>query len=476
MLEAWGKQCHSPTDVERVVWSHTIVPGEHAPRPCTAPTCRFARDPDTAIAEYEAMLATEAELAAVISKKGKAVYSRWRMKHAGDHHQVQPGLYGRPMLYHDMRRQILDPLHLSELGLPKTFWKHGVLNNASDDARDQISERLRVWKHPLDCRRKDNNRVRANKWFTGERWATFCAGERGSPGGPRAMAELMMIVAEDMQQRGVTMGSADEPGEVEVIEAGSRGGGGRGGGGRGRGRGRGAHTARLVAAACEAPTAVAVEVPELKHVPTAMERACDQADLAMIIDLYGSRGRTIINTLLAADSYFNWYYPFKQSIPFRAPPAVKLARAFDNACLAVPMVEMFERVAIRKHGSYLPHLAVSKVTRDISEVADVWATGPNLSSAKRGVKAYSDGRWRQAPHTLERGAAAAANARHERGTGAADHNEGLLHNFSYLHVVEAAWQSVSAAGGWHCGHASVTQKGAAFCWWEAVLGINRHQA
>ena len=51
--------------------------------------------------------------------------------------------------------------------------------------------------------------------------------------------------------------------------------------------------------------------------------------------------------------------------------------------------------------------------------------GPNLSSAKRGVKAYSDVRWRQAPHTLERGAAAAANARHERGTGAADHNEAV---------------------------------------------------
>jgi len=55
------------------------------------------------------------------------------------------------------------------LGLPKTPWKFGVKNNASDDARAAISEQLAEWKHSLACRRKDNNRVRENKWFTGER-------------------------------------------------------------------------------------------------------------------------------------------------------------------------------------------------------------------------------------------------------------------------------------------------------------------
>eukprot|EP00965_Chrysotila_dentata_P138651 4586127-Pleurochrysis_carterae.AAC.1 len=64
------------------------------------------------------------------------------------------------------------------------------MNNASDDARAAISEQLAEWKHPLDCRRKDNNRVRENKWFRGDRWSTFCAGERGSPGAPIAIATL----------------------------------------------------------------------------------------------------------------------------------------------------------------------------------------------------------------------------------------------------------------------------------------------
>eukprot|EP00965_Chrysotila_dentata_P087604 2892067-Pleurochrysis_carterae.AAC.1 len=84
------------------------------------------------------------------------------------------------------------------------------MNNASDDARAAISEQLAQWKHPLDCRRKDNNRVRENKWFTGERWTTFCAGERGSPGAPIAIATLVMILAKDLQERGVDIGAREQ--------------------------------------------------------------------------------------------------------------------------------------------------------------------------------------------------------------------------------------------------------------------------
>ena len=58
--------------------------------------------------------------------------------------------------------------HLSELGVPKTPWKYGVLNNCSDDAREEIGALLKHFKHPLDTRRKDDNRCRAQKCFTGE--------------------------------------------------------------------------------------------------------------------------------------------------------------------------------------------------------------------------------------------------------------------------------------------------------------------
>ena len=48
-------------------------------------------------------------------------------------------------------------------------------------------------------------------------------------------------------------------------------------------------------------------------------------------------------------------------------------RTFQNMCLAIDMQEIFERVSIKAHGSFLPHGAVFKTTRDILRVADVHA-------------------------------------------------------------------------------------------------------
>jgi hypothetical protein len=53
---------------------------------------------------------------------------------------------------------------------------------------------------------------------------------------------------------------------------------------------------------------------------------------------------------------------------------VKLPRALANCRAAIEMHEIFERLAIRKHGSFLPHGAIFKVSRDILEVGGVWAT------------------------------------------------------------------------------------------------------
>eukprot|EP00966_Prymnesium_polylepis_P131872 3049485-Prymnesium_polylepis.1 len=51
----------------------------------------------------------------------------------------------------------------------------------------------------------------------------------------------------------------------------------------------------------------------MEHVPSAVERAADPADLQMIRTLYGSRSQTILNALLAFDAFFSWYmyYPFE---------------------------------------------------------------------------------------------------------------------------------------------------------------------
>ena len=114
--------CRSPTCEARYVLSHNTVPGEERPRPCTAPGCKFAHNPATAVQEQEAMYAEEASLANVTTKAGKARFSKWRMQHAHAHGNVQPGKFGEPMLRHDMEKQLLDPLHLAELGVPPLFW------------------------------------------------------------------------------------------------------------------------------------------------------------------------------------------------------------------------------------------------------------------------------------------------------------------------------------------------------------------
>jgi hypothetical protein len=319
--------CHAHGRVERYVLSHNTLPGETTPRACTAPQCKFGHgtEPQT-LALQRSLFAEEIALAAVTTKAGKTKYSKWRMAHAHEHSNVQPGAFGSPFLVHHFDKQILDPLHLAELGMPKTCWKHGILNNASDDAREQISDLLHSWKHPLDCRRKDDNRSRAQKWFTGETWATFCSGKRGSPGGPVGIAALVYIVAQDLLLRGADSGADlgvdDETVPVpkskppETAKAATKKGAKR----------RGANLANFeaanTAAANDDPMDDTAPAPEHTHIPTAIERAADDGDLDMIRKICGSRAQTIINALLAFDAYFNWYYPLKESIPFDAPMEV----------------------------------------------------------------------------------------------------------------------------------------------------------
>ena len=233
---------------------------------------------------------------------------------------MQPGKYGSPMLQHDMDDQILEPLHYAELGLPKYPWKYGILENASDDARELIANKLDKWKHPVDTRTAEDGRDARQKWFTGASWSTFCAGRKGSPGGPKAIAELMLIVAEDMQQRGVTLPHRASSTTTNAIVAAEvapyapppnrvEDGGAREGGG---GRGKHAFAARNAVAAATlvkdtadvADKALIAKIAELERVPSAMERAADPEDIGIIRNLYGSRATTIINALLAFDAYF----------------------------------------------------------------------------------------------------------------------------------------------------------------------------
>ena len=313
------------------------------------------------------------------------------MAHAHTHDNVQPGPYGRPFLPHDISdRQILDTLHAAELNMAKVVpWKHGILNNASDDARDAISAQLSEWKHPLDTRRKDDNRVASAKWFTGERFSSFIKGERGSPGGPVAIATLVLIIANDLQHRGVTRGSGvpEEAAAIAPAPAGTRGRGStRGSASRGgRGRGRAGRGGAAFADRRTTSTAVMVRHPgvddpdnvatataaELERVPTRMERDADAADLQIIRDVFGSCAETLINTLLAWDAFMAWYFPLKESVLFLCEMSLREERALDNMQRATDMFEIYERVCMRNSKSFMPHAAVRTRWR---ETFSPWGT------------------------------------------------------------------------------------------------------
>lgn len=381
-------QCRIPTVIERYVWSHNPPPGEDVPRPCTALGCMYAHDATRAMDEYTALKAEEERLRSVETRAGRAAFARFRLQHAHSHNNIQPADYGKPLLHHDMADQILDSLHYSKLGLGKIPWKYGILNNASDDARDAISNQLKAWKHPLDCRRKDDNRARAQKWFNGEAFSSFLAGHGGSPGGPIAIATLVFIIADDMQQRGVSSGpdeSLEEPQEQLVVVAPTvpprapppcaHARGGR------RAQFIQANAAmHSIQASQVEPSDEAVDnvalrphaPPMIEHQPTSMEREASSEDLAMIRAIFGPRSQTIINALLAWDAFLAWYYALEDivCVLFDTEEA-KESAALLNCSLAIDMHEIFERVSIRTHKSFLPHAAIFKVSMDILRVGDV---------------------------------------------------------------------------------------------------------
>ena len=88
---------------------------------------------------------------------------------------------------------------------------------------------------------------------------------------------------------------------------------------------------------------------------------------------YDNWANTAIRTALAFDAYFSWYYAWRNKVPLDAPRKDKETRALENMQRAVDMHEMFERVSLSRHGSFMPHAAIYKITQSILEIGDVEA-------------------------------------------------------------------------------------------------------
>jgi hypothetical protein len=155
------RTCESATFEKRCLMSHNPLPGSQClvpaaclvvslppiPAPPQLSTRRCSRT----------RLNPRSKAQAAVDKKARTAWSKRRCDAARTHDNVPPGAYGRPLLEHDMKDQILDALHLGLLNMPKIAWKYAILNNCSDHARELIDAYLKTIKHPLDTRRKDNN-------------------------------------------------------------------------------------------------------------------------------------------------------------------------------------------------------------------------------------------------------------------------------------------------------------------------------
>ena len=197
--------CTGPEVDEEITLAHELHEGEAIPRPCTR--CSFARNPMTAAAERVAEIKLREALQADTSKAGRAKYAKWQLDRAKAHRMVKCGPSAVSLFRVARRRKHLCHLHVAKLNLPKTPWKWGLLNNCSDDARQQVQEKLAEFGHHLDLRRKDAGRDGSKKWFTGEAWGRLIAGDGKSPGGPVAIATFLVIMLDDLQDRGVDAGS-----------------------------------------------------------------------------------------------------------------------------------------------------------------------------------------------------------------------------------------------------------------------------
>ena len=62
----------------------------------------------------------------------------------------------------------------------------------SDDGRERVQTKLKEYGFPLD--------LRDNKFFSGGAWNGFCNSDKKSPGDPKAIAEFLLIMLDNLKR------------------------------------------------------------------------------------------------------------------------------------------------------------------------------------------------------------------------------------------------------------------------------------
>ena len=249
------QECDAPDPMEQCTLAHEPRHDKLLPRPC--PCCDFCHNRSTAESEYEAEKAMREKLRADDSKAGRAKYARWQSERAKCHLNIKAGPEGLSVLRQATRRSHLCHLHVARLYLPTTPWKWGLLRHMRDEGREERQSTLAGYGVPLDLRAKQNGRDALQKFFSGGAWDGFCCGDKKSPGGPKAIAEFLLIILEDlMMTRGDEVDPAPIPAPAPAQTSAS---------------GRSARIARSAMAAPAASSSVERDQDELSHTESFVE-------------------------------------------------------------------------------------------------------------------------------------------------------------------------------------------------------------
>ena len=128
-LRLLAKKCFAPNLKQRTILGHRRFDGKVWP--CFAAGCNFGHS-DQPEVEYVVEHQCNQRLLADLSKPGVARYDKYRLDHAHKHFNVQPHSAGEQTYDVSMKtQQVPDSLHANTLNLPKPWWGHGVLRNAS---------------------------------------------------------------------------------------------------------------------------------------------------------------------------------------------------------------------------------------------------------------------------------------------------------------------------------------------------------
>ena len=162
---------------DAVELAHGCFPGEDLPRRCRV----CAKEPYASAEEYTAAKLRCERLKGSSIKKEQALYKRERASYAQLHWFQHE--FCQPELHLGMESWIPELLHVLELNCGYLQWKHCTLKHCDPFCREMLAVFLTGLGAPLDTRKKEDGRAKADRWFKASTWDALVLGSNKFPGG-----------------------------------------------------------------------------------------------------------------------------------------------------------------------------------------------------------------------------------------------------------------------------------------------------